>query len=147
MTPLRCRRSARTLATALFLLAVILGLRLDLARAQAVRSHEEAARILTIDKLTVQDGKVTGEVNNRASHTVRDVQLLVRYTWLWDDERHPGKVDPGTSAYHSLQQEILPGGTAQFTFLPSPPLPTIAGGHYETSVSVAGFTEVLPQTK
>jgi hypothetical protein len=34
-----------------------------------------------------------------------------------------------------------------FTFKPSPPLTKMAGGHFDTSVAIAGFTEVIPQTK
>jgi hypothetical protein len=119
----------------------------QLARSQAVRSPEEIQRIVTIEKLSVQDGAVSGEVHNLSSRTVRDVQLFIRHTWLWDNERHPGKVDPGTSTFQTLQQEIPPGGTARFSFTQSPPLAKAAGGHFVTTVSVAGFTEVIPQTR
>jgi hypothetical protein len=115
---------------------------------QNVGSHEESARILTLDNITVKNGgAVSGEVHNRSSRTVRDVQLLVRHTWLWDDERHPGKADPSTSAYHTLQQEIPPQGSARFSFVPLAPLAKGTGGHFETAVSIAGFTEIIPQTR
>ncbi len=114
---------------------------------QAVRSPDEISRVLVIEKLSVQDGAVSGEVHNLSSRTVRDVQLFVRHTWLWDDERHPGKIDPGTSTFHTLQQEIPPGGTARFNFTQSPPLAKTAGGHFVTTVSIAGFTEVIPQVR
>ena len=115
---------------------------------QAVRSPDEISRVLVIEKLSVQDGAVSGEVHNLSSRTVRDVQLFVRHTWLWDDERHPGKiVDPGTSTFHTLQQEIPPGGAARFNLTQSPPLAKTAGGHFVTTVSIAGFTEVIPQVR
>ena len=119
----------------------------DPAHSQAVRSQEEVQRILVIEKFAAQDGVVSGEVHNRSSRTVRDVQLFIRHTWLWDDERHPGKLDPGTSTFHTLQQEITPGGTARFNFAPSPPLAKVAGGRFVTTVSIAGFTEVIPQNR
>ena len=119
----------------------------QLARSQAIRSPEEIKRIVTIEKPSVQDGTVSGEVHNLSSRTVRDVQLFIRHTWLWDNERHPGKVDPGTSTFQTLQQEIPPGGTARFSFTQSPPLAKAAGGHFVTTVSVAGFTEIIPQTR
>jgi hypothetical protein len=128
-------------------LGVITMLRPSLAPSQSIRSPEEIQRILTIEKLSVQDGVVSGEVRNVSSRTVRDVQLFVRHTWLWDDERHPGKVDPGTSTFQTLQQEIPPGGTARFSFTQSPPLAKAAGGHFVSTVSVAGFTEIIPQTR
>jgi hypothetical protein len=115
--------------------------------AQAIRSHEEAARVVVIDKLTVQDDAVTGQIRNRSPHAVRDVQLFIRYTWLWDNEFKPGKDDPGVGFYHMERAEIPAGGAAPFKFTPDPPLPRRSGGHFETSITIAGFAEVIPQTK
>jgi hypothetical protein len=114
---------------------------------QSVKTHEEVGRVLAVEKLVVKDGMVSGEVINRSTRLVRDVQLFIRYTWLWDDEMKPGNQDPGSSTYYTLQKEIAPGGRLPFTFQPSPPLAKIGGGRYETSVSIAGFTEVIPQGK
>jgi hypothetical protein len=47
---------------------------------------------------------------------VRDVQLLIRYTWLWYNETKPGKDDPGTSTYYTLPKEIAPGARLPFSF-------------------------------
>lgn len=115
------------------------------ARSQNIRSEEEAARILVIERLAVGDRVVSGEVRNKSIHAVRDVQLFIRYTWLWEDERHPGKTDPGTSTYYTLKETIQPGATTNFSYAPSPPLPKIAGGGFHTSVTIAGFSEIIPQ--
>jgi hypothetical protein len=117
------------------------------AQGQMVRDRQDTAKLLVLDKVNVADGAVSGEVVNRSSHTIRDVQLFIRHTWLWDKETKPGANDPGTSAYHTLPNEIPAGGRARFDFKPSPPLAKIAGGHFETTVDIAGFTEVIPQTK
>jgi len=114
---------------------------------QNVKNHEEAARVLVVEKLVVKDEMISGEVFNRSTRLVRDVQLFIRYTWLWDDETKPGKQDPGASTYYTLQKEIASGSRLPFTFQPSPPLAKIGGGRYQTSVSIAGFTEVIPQGK
>jgi len=116
------------------------------AGSQTVRERSEIASILAIEKLSVQDGVVAGEIHNRSPHMVRDVQLLIRYTWLWDEEFKPGKDDPGTSIYYALPKEIPPGGRLQFTYSPSPPLPKASAGRFETTVAVAGYSEVIPQT-
>lgn len=110
---------------------------------QSVRGREDIARILTVEKVNITDGTVSGEVYNRSSNTVRDVQLFIRYTWLWANEMKPGKDDPGTSVYYTLPAEIPPGGRLPFTYKPSPPLSKMAGGHFETSVAIGGFTEVI----
>ena len=137
----------RAIQLGMFVTAVILALIWlgAAAQAQKVRSEEKTARILALEKVTVRDGVVSGEVRNKANHTVRDVQLFVRYTWLWDDERNPGKVDPGTSTYYTLKETINPGNSISFIYKPSPPLPKIAGGRFDTSVKIAGFTEIIPQ--
>lgn len=114
-------------------------------QSQQVRSDEEVARVLAIEQLAVKDGVVRGLVRNKSDHAVREVQLFIRYTWLWADERHPGKTDPGTSTYHTLKETIEPRSTLSFTYKPSPPLPKIPGGHFDTSVTIAGFSEIIPQ--
>jgi hypothetical protein len=120
----------------------------SVASAQSVRGRDEASRILTVEKFTAAtDGEVSGQVINHSNHTMRDVQLFIRYTWLWDNETKPGKDDPGASTYYTLPKEIPPGASAALNFKPSTPLTKAAGGHFETSVAVAGFTEVIPQSK
>jgi hypothetical protein len=115
---------------------------------QNLRAREDTAQILVLENVSVVDHSVSGEVVNRSpNNTLRDVQLFIRYTWLWDNETKPGKEDPGTSTYYTLSKEIAPGGRLPFTFKPSPPLGKVAGGRFETSVAIAGFTEVIPQTK
>ena len=114
---------------------------------QSLRSKEEIGRMVAIEKLAVQSGTVSGEAYNKSANTLRDVQLFIRYTWLWDNEFHPGSEDPGTSSIYTLPKEIPPGSRLTFTFSPSPPLPKVPGGHFVTSVSVAGFTEVIPQAR
>ena len=113
---------------------------------QLLRSKEEIGRIVTIENVAVQDGTVSGEARNHSPNTLRDVQLFIRYTWLWDNEFHPGSEDPGTSSIYTLPKEIPPGGRLSFTS-PSPQLPKVPGGRFVTSVFITGFTEVIPQTR
>jgi len=117
------------------------------ARAQTVRSRAEAAAVLALEKLSVRDGAVAGEIYNRSPHLVRDVQLFIRYTWLWNQEFKPGSDDPGVSTYYTLPKEIPAGGRLPFDYSPAPPLPKVSGGRFETTVTIAGFAEIIPQTK
>lgn len=134
------------LAAAFLLGAVLLGSP-ALGTAQQVRSREGLSRTLTIENLQVVDGAVSGEISNRSPYAVRDVQLFIRHTWLWDNETKPGKDDPGRSAYQALTGEISPGGRLSFKYQPSPPLPKKAGGRFETTVAIAGYTEIIPQSR
>lgn len=120
---------------------------LPAASPQNVRAREEAARLVTVEKIAITDDEVSGEVLNRSPNVIRDIQLLIRYTWLWDNETKPGKDDPSTSIYYALPKEIPPGRRLPFTYKPSPPLPKMAGGRFETSASIAGFAEVIQQTR
>ena len=146
MNPQRKSRSFSSSAGVFLLAAVMLALP-SAGAAQLVRSREDLSRVLTVEKLSVVDGAVSGEIYNRLPHAVRDVQLLIRHTWLWDNETKPGKNDPGTSVYQTLSGEIPPGGRLPFKYQPSPPLPKMAGGRFETAVGIAGYTEIIPQSR
>jgi len=138
---LRRKQLIGVLASALMLLLV------SPAESQKVRSDEEIAPIVVLEQIAIDDGIVQGQVRNKSDHAVRELQLFMRYTWLWDDERHPGKTDPGTSTYYTLPDTLQPNSTVKFVYKPSPPLPKIAGGRFVTSVKIAGFTEIIPQKR
>jgi hypothetical protein len=132
----------RTLLSLFVLAGLTLGYHNSLW-AQAIRDREASTRIVSIEKLSVTDGSVSGEVVNHSRNTLRDVQLLIRYIWLWENETKPGNNDPSVSFYYNLPGEIPPGGRASFTFKPSQPLAKASAGHFETSASIAGFSEVF----
>jgi hypothetical protein len=115
---------------------------------QTVASKEQAGSVLAIDKVTVQDGTIAGEIRNNSKNTVRDVQLFIRYTFLWKNEFHPGKESPSAAFYPTISGEIAPGGSLPFKFTPTPPLPKRTDGRFEApSVSIAGFTQVISQSR
>ena len=130
------------------LLGIVLALWPKPSFSQNVASQEQAGTVLAIDKLTVQDETVAGEIRNKSKNTVRDVQLFIRYTWLWANERHPGKDSPSEAFYPTVSGDIAPGGSMPFKFTPSPPLPKRSGGKFaQPSVSIAGFTQVISQSR
>lgn len=114
--------------------------------AQTVRTKDEIARVVSIDKLSVQNGTISGEVRNHTAHTLRDVEILSRHTWLWDNEFQPGTNDPSATDIYKLPKEVTPKGSVPFSFSPSPP-PKAPGGRFVTTVYIAGFTEVIPQQR
>jgi hypothetical protein len=130
------------------LLGLILALWPKPLWSQTVLSQQQAGSALAIEKVAVQDGTVTGEIRNQGKNTVRDPQLFVRYTFLWKNEFHPGKESPSAAFYPTISGEIAPGKSLPFTFTPSPPLPKRSDGRFAPpSVSIAGFTEIIPQSK
>ncbi len=115
------------------------------ALAQDVRTREEAARILEIEKATVTDSTVSGDVVNRSRNIVRDVELSIRHIRLWDRETKPDTNDSSTSAYYKLEKDIPPGSRVPFTYQPAIPLPKMAGGHFVTTVAIGGLAELILQ--
>jgi len=123
--------------------SMAMGIASKTAISATVLSEEKISQIVMVRNVTVKDGAVSGEVVNTSRRTLREVQLLIPHSWLWKNEFQPGKDDPGTAAYYTVEKEIAPGASARFTYNPPSPLPSRADGYFETTVSVAGFTEVI----
>jgi hypothetical protein len=120
----------------------------DAARAATLASQEQAAQVVSVRNVTVaKDGTVSGQVVNNSSRTIRDVQLQIRYTWLWNNEMRPGDDSLSDTVYYTAEGDIPPGGNKPFTDRGSPlrSLRARSDGRYEVTVSVAGFAEVIPQ--
>ena len=112
-------------------------------QAAEVTISDQPPQAVTIRSVKVQDGAVSGEVANSSPNVIRDVQLLVRYTWLWKNEMKPGEDNRSDAVFYSVEGEIPPGGSKPFTYRPSSPMKEDAG-RYEVSVKVAGFTQLVP---
>lgn len=132
---------------AVLALAAILALAAALGSALAAQAVLEESRetqvVVSIADLKVEDGVVSGQLVNQSKWPLREVQLLIRYVWQWKSEFRPGEDVQGRAVYHTVEKEILPGGRMDFTYRPSPPLPSSPDGYFETTVSVAGFAEVI----
>ncbi len=111
--------------------------------AAAVVPSSEAAQTIVINDLTVRDGSVSGTVVNKSSATVRGVELLLRQTWLWNNERHPGTDSPGRTLPFTLRGDVAPNASAPFTFQ-TPPLDQRSDGRFVTTMDVISFSEVGP---
>src|SRR5215467_15921370 len=131
------------------LLGFILTLSTKPSFSQTVSSQQQTDSVLRIENVAAEpDGSVSGVIRNNSKNTVRDVQLFVRSTFLWKNEFHPGKESPSVASYPTISGEIAPGGSLPFKFTPNPPLPKRMDGRFERpSVSIAGFTQVIPQSR
>ena len=114
-------------------------------QAADVNISDQQPQAVTIRNVKVQDG-VSGEVVNSSPNVIRDVQLLIRYTWLWKNEMKPGEDNRSDAVFYSVEGEIPPGGSKPFTYRPSSAMKEDAG-RYEVSVKVAGFTQLVPVKK
>jgi hypothetical protein len=104
-------------------------------------SPQQAAQVVDVAHVKTRGDTVSGVLINESPQTARDVQLLIRQTWMWKNEWHPGVVSPGRAEFYTVRTTIPPHGTTAFTYN-TEPLPQRTDGHFETHVQVVGFTEV-----
>jgi hypothetical protein len=126
-------------------LAAVLGITASMpfaAAAETLISGQEAAAVVVPSDITARDGTVSGVLLNQSGRLVRDVQLLIRHEWLWNDERHPGDDSPGRTENYTVRDQIPPGGSIRFTYREPAPLPQRSDGRFKTSAEVVGFTQI-----
>ncbi|HEY6198986.1 MAG TPA: hypothetical protein VI231_10270 [Candidatus Binatia bacterium] len=112
-------------------------------QAAEVTILDQPPQAVTVRNVKVQDGAVSGEVVNSSPNVIRDLQLLIRYTWLWKNEMKPGEDNRSDAVFYNVDGETPPGGSKPFTYRPSSSMKEDAG-RYEVSVKVAGFTQLVP---
>ena len=129
-----------------FLIGLIFNLLAGTASAQpaVVRSDEIASQV-AVRNVAVHDNSITGEVVNNSSYAVQGLQLLIQYHWLWNNEMHPGGNPPGAATYVTLDRMLRPGESAPFTANLDPSLQPRTDGRYMPEVSLAGFSQIIPQ--
>ena len=107
-----------------------------------VASQQEAGRALSVRDVRIQGDAVSGVLTNESSNAVQDVGLLVRYTWVWNNERRPGGKSPGRAGMYNVNGPIPPGASVPFTYRPPEPLPERSDGHFRPVVEVVSFSEL-----
>ncbi len=105
------------------------------------REHIDIDRSVSVRDVTAEDGTISGVVVNNSGRLLQNVELLIRYGWMWNNEFSPGDDEPSRAVYYTLPEEIPPGGSVPFTYRPELPLPHRADGRFITSVQVVGFTQ------
>jgi hypothetical protein len=123
-------------------LLIVLAPELVIPDTISVLPSPEGSKFVAVHNATAQDNIVSGELRNASSHRVRDVELLIRHIWHWNDEFRPGENSPGAADFYTISTEIPSGATERFTYRMPTPLPVRADGYFETVVTVAGFTEI-----
>lgn len=135
-------RNARYLRAALVALAMSCAVTVGAEEQPEITTVGGIADTVAIENLVVRDGVVNGTLANRTGRALRDVKILVRYAWLWKNERAPQRDNPGRSYYTIVAGEVPSHGTLTFVYRPEPPLPQRTDGRFDPSVEVVGFTEV-----
>ncbi len=96
-----------------------------------------------LDKIAfTPGGGLTATLVNRTNTILRDVRVLIRYDWIWENERHPGDDSPGRSSYFKLTRDVPALATVPIAYVPSPPLPSRSDGRFVPSVEISRYTQV-----
>jgi hypothetical protein len=133
------------LARGAVIAALVFLLCVDSATAQRLLGPEEAKSV-AIKDLKADASEVSGVIVNNTPHTIREIEVLIQYHWLWANEFKPGLDSPGRVASLKLDKDLLPGESTTFRYVPNPPLPNRQDGRFDPEVVVAGFTIVIPPT-
>ncbi len=119
----------------------------DISQEKAVKLpdqlKETADQVLTLEKIAIRDGEVSGELVNRSPQGVYGVELQVLYSWRWNNDFHPGRDDPGRAEYFKIDREISPGQRVPFVHQPSPPLPVRKDGTFDITIKVISFSKIF----
>ncbi len=109
----------------------------------AVTDAHQAAQEVTLRDVRASDGSISGVIANQSSHSVHDVRLLIRFSWSWNQERHPGEHNPGRATFSTVTGPIPAGGSVPFSYRTPEPLPTRSDGHFTPSVEVVTYIETV----
>jgi hypothetical protein len=113
------------------------------ALAGSLITEGEFSNLVALEDVRVSDGVVSGVLVNKSDRFIlRDIRLLIRHSWLWDNERAPARDNPGRTDSYAVPGEIRPNERLSFNYKIEPPLPKRSDGHFETSVQVVSLTQV-----
>lgn len=107
-----------------------------------VVARGSAEQVVRIADLRVSDTLVEGTLVNNSDSQVDDVHLMVNHSFLWKNERKPGRNNPSRTEYYRLAKPVPPHGAVRFEYRPDPPLPRRNDGSFMTTVEVVSFSEI-----
>jgi hypothetical protein len=116
-----------------------------LVSAETVSTRQDASKALSFEKLDIDASGISGVIANKTPHTIKDVELMVQYHWLWRNEFNPGQDSPGRTVIIPLSEQFEPGESHSFSYTPQFALPSRNDGYFMPEVDVAGFTTVVRQ--
>lgn len=138
------RRTVAILVTGIFFAVTTAAGWVSVAGGEEILAPQEATSVAELEgvKFLDADREVTGIVHNRSDLEIRDVRLLIRYSYHWPNEYKPGEASPSRAVFHTVPGAIPPGGRLEFRY--RPPLGELppAQGAFEARVEVVGFVEV-----
>jgi len=136
------KHPSKTLAISVALSATMWALPAATMAQNITVTSQPPPKVKVVKAHELKNGDVAGVIENNSNVDVRNVQLLVRYTWHWNNEFQPGpeSQNPGRAYFYTVRGSIPAGTFEEFSFEPPKPLTHRTDGHFETTVQIAGFT-------
>ena len=132
----RLRRAAALAALSIAIIAS------TVKAAETLVTHDDVARVVRLENLSVQGDRVAGVIVNDSDRTIRGVALQIVYSWLWADEHRQGTDDPSFVATEVVHDDILPRGNLTFGYSYPSALTSRADGRFLVDVRIMGFNSV-----
>jgi hypothetical protein len=108
---------------------------------RAIIDAAQASDTLRVGEIHVDDATLHARISNDSDRAITGVRLLVRHTFHWNDDFHPGADNPGSAYTMVLTETIPPGGEVPLSATIRP-LPVRDDGWFVTDVMVVGFTQI-----
>jgi hypothetical protein len=138
------RKTAAILLSGMLLAATTAVGWVCVAAGEEILAPQEVTSLVEVEGVNFlkTDQEVSGIVHNRSDRELRDVRLLIRYSYHWPNEYKPGDASPSRAVFYTVPGAIAPGGRVEFRYRPAlgdlPPTP----GAFDARVEVVGFREV-----
>ena len=87
-----------------------------------------------------ENGTIEGELLNTTAQRVTDVQVLVRYAWVWARESTLEREDPSWANTFTFPVDLKPGDTTPLSIPPLRELTVRDDGKFLISAKVMGYT-------
>ena len=110
------------------------------AVADRVRPQTQIERAVWLEFEVLPGGIIEGELINTTEQRVNDIEVLVRYAWIWHNDFAIGDDDPGWATTYVFPIDLEPGQSSPLTIPPTRELTTRDDGHYSISAKVMGYT-------
>ncbi|MGR8947293.1 MAG: hypothetical protein ACU84Q_04545 [Gammaproteobacteria bacterium] len=86
------------------------------------------------------DGTIEGELLNTTAERVSDIQVLVRYSWLWTRESSKDREDPSWANTFTFPVDLKPGDSSPLSIPPLREITNSDAGKFLISAKVMGYT-------
>ena len=108
--------------------------------ADAVLQQQKIEKAVSFLYEVLDDGVIEGELINATPQRVSNIEVLVRYSWIWLQESRESRDDPSWSSTFTFPVELDPGETSPLSIPPIHPVAERDDGFFRISAKVMGYT-------